>query len=77
MASITPATKCWRCARTAAEHPQFHKTGRRASWTAGHLVDGRNDAPLALEWSTCNAAAGGRLGAARRKARLNPRSPNA
>lgn len=68
MASITPASKCWRCGRTAAEHPQFHGTGRRASWQAGHMADGNNAGPLSLEWSTCNLAAGGKLGAQRKRA---------
>jgi hypothetical protein len=61
MASITPATRCWRCGKTAPEHP-LHANGKRGRWQAGHTVDGRNDAPLAAEFSTCNASAGGKLG---------------
>jgi hypothetical protein len=64
--SATPATKCIRCGKVASQHPQFHKSGKPASWHAGHMVDGDNRAPLALEWSTCNLSAGGRLGNQRR-----------
>jgi hypothetical protein len=83
MASITPATKCWRCGRTASEHP-LHASGRPGHWQAGHTVDGRNDAPLAAEFSTCNAVAGGKLGyqrgigrelAARRVRQVDPHLP--
>jgi hypothetical protein len=62
LASAHAGTKCIRCGKLAAQHPQFHKTGKRASWHTGHLIDGDNRGPLALEWSTCNLAAGGRLG---------------
>jgi hypothetical protein len=62
MASITPLTRCWRCGKLAREHPQFHKSGRRATWQAGHLVDGDNRAAIALEWSVCNQGAGAALG---------------
>lgn len=65
MQSITPATRCWRCGRLASEHP-LHADGRPGRWQAGHTVDGRNDAPLAAEFSTCNTSAGGKLGNARR-----------
>jgi hypothetical protein len=77
MASVTPATKCIRCGKLAAQHPQFHKTGKPASWHAGHMVDGDNRGPLALEWSTCNLRAGGKLGYSRGigKARSNGGPP--
>lgn len=65
MASVTPATRCARCGRLAHEHP-LHANGKVGRWDCGHQLDGRNDAPLALEWSTCNRSAGGRLGNARR-----------
>jgi hypothetical protein len=68
MESVTPASRCWRCGRTAAEHPP-HSNGKPGRWQAGHVVDGSNLGPLALEFSVCNAAAGGRLGAQRRHAR--------
>lgn len=62
MKSITEHTRCWRCGKLAHQHPQTHKSGRRATWQCGHTVDGDNRAPLALEWSTCNVAAGASLG---------------
>lgn len=65
MESITPATRCMRCGKLASQHPQRHKSGKPAGWQCGHTVDGDNRAPLALEWSTCNLSAGGRLGYAR------------
>jgi hypothetical protein len=61
MATITPATRCWRCGKLAHEHAP-HANGRPGSWQTGHVVDGDNRGPLALEWSTCNLSAGGKLG---------------
>jgi hypothetical protein len=68
MASVNASTRCWRCGKLAQEHPP-HADGKPGRWQAGHVVDGSNLGPLALEHSTCNAAAGGRLGAQRRHAR--------
>lgn len=52
MSKITPSTRCWRCGRTAREHP-LHSNGRRGHWQCGHIVDGSNLGPLAAEFSTC------------------------
>jgi hypothetical protein len=49
-ANANPTTRCWRCGQTQAEHQR--------SWTAGHLVDGDNTAPLAAECAHCNYSAG-------------------
>jgi hypothetical protein len=76
MASVTPRTRCGRCGKVASEHPQRHKTGKRAGWHTGHVLDGDNRGPLRLEWSTCNLSAGGKLGAARRaERRIEPHHP--
>lgn len=64
-ANADPTTTCWRCGRRLAEHPP-HKTGRTATWQAGHVVDGDNSGPLAPEVSTCNTRAGATLGNLRR-----------
>lgn len=60
-ANANPHTRCWRCGRPLQEHPP-HKNGRPAYWTAGHLIDGDPQSPLAPEASTCNFAAGARHG---------------
>lgn len=75
MRSVTPDSRCWRCRKLLSEHPP-HKTGRPASWHAGHLPDGRT---LALEASTCNVGDGARRGwqAAYGSRRREPISPNA
>ena len=57
-ANANPATACWYCGRTLAEHPP-HKNGRPAFWTAGHLIPGQPDHELTLgslvaEASVCN-----------------------
>jgi hypothetical protein len=65
MASITPATRCGRCGKLADQHPR-HANGKPGRWECGHVIDGDNRGPLQLEHSTCNRAAGGRLGNARR-----------
>lgn len=67
-ANADPLTRCWRCGRTLAEHPP-HRNGKPARWTAGHLVDGQENGPLAPEASTCNYAAGAVLGNKRRSRR--------
>jgi hypothetical protein len=58
-ANADPTTRCWRCNQTA---------GTPANpWTAGHLIDGDPQSPLAPECRRCNTSAGARLGNARRK----------
>lgn len=63
-ANANPFTRCWRCGRTLAE---VRQTKPRARWTAGHLIDGMIDGPLASECSPCNYSHGARLGNQRRK----------
>lgn len=65
-ANADPSTRCWRCGRTLAQHPR-HKTGKAATWQAGHLNDGQEGGPLAPEASTCNSVAGAKAGAARKR----------
>ena len=65
-ADTDPATRCWRCDRTKAEH------GR--PWHAGHLRDGDPASPLAAECEQCNTSAGARLGNERRARLRNPTS---
>lgn len=67
-ANRDPNTRCWRCDKTLAEH-QPHKTGKPARWTAGHVIDGLIDGPLAPEASTCNFSAGATAGNAQRRTR--------
>lgn len=67
-AAADPLTRCWRCGLTLHEHKP-HKTGRPATWTAGHLRDGDPTSPLLPEASTCNKSAGTRLSNERRRAR--------
>ena len=50
LAYANPATKCWRCSRTLAEHG--------TSWQAGHVIDGQVDGELRPECLPCNASAG-------------------
>lgn len=56
-----PDTRCGRCGRTLAEHPNT-KTGKPPSWQAGHVIDGLVDGPLRPEADVCNTAAGARRG---------------
>lgn len=63
-ATVTNASRCWRCDRTLPEHEPHHD-GAPATWQAGHAIDGNPASPLLLEASTCNGTAGGKLGAAR------------
>ena len=70
-ANANPNAICWRDGLTLAQHPP-HRTGKPATWTGGHTIDGWADAPawlnvtrrppagawIAPEASTCNAAAG-------------------
>lgn len=71
MAAIGPDTRCGRCGRLFGEHPP-HASGWRGRWEVGHVVDGNNAAPLRIEHSTCNRAAGGQVGNERR---WRPRAP--
>lgn len=65
-ANADPATTCWRCGRTLAEHKP-HKTGKPARWMAGHIIDGQAGGPLLPEASTCNLEAGARYGNRKRQ----------
>ncbi len=49
-ADADPATRCWRCGRTRAEH--------RSKWQAGHVIDGQVGGELRAECTPCNASAG-------------------
>lgn len=59
-ANANPATTCWRCGRTLADHPAG------ATWDAGHIVDGNKYSALAPEASSCNRSHGAALGNRRR-----------
>lgn len=63
-AHADPTTRCWRCNRTLAE---VRQTKPKAIWTAGHLVNGQVDGPLAPECSPCNYSHGASDGNAQRK----------
>lgn len=63
-ANADPTTVCWRCGRPLDAHAA-HRNGRRPWWTAGHVVDGDPTSMLLPEASTCNFAAGGRIGIGR------------
>ena len=67
-ANNNPATTCWRCGRTLAQHPPT-KTGKPPQWTAGHIRDSDPTSPLKPEATTCNYSAGGVLGNQRQKLR--------
>lgn len=69
-AKANPLTQCWRCGRTLAQHPP-HKTGRPATWHAGHVIDGDPNSPLLPEASTCNSRSGAQLG--QRLSKAEPR----
>ena len=60
MRTVRSTSRCWRCGRLLHEH-RPHKDGRSPFWTAGHIVDSDRSSPLALEASTCNFEAGGKL----------------
>jgi hypothetical protein len=69
-----PSTRCWRCGNTL-DQCEPHRNGKPARWTAGHLIDGLQDGPMAPECSPCNSQAGARLGnrimRAKRRQRTN------
>lgn len=71
-ANADPSTRCWRCTRTLAEVRQVKP---RATWTAGHLVDGQVDGALAAECSSCNYSHGARRGNQLRAAGLRLGQP--
>ncbi|MGD9701576.1 MAG: hypothetical protein AB7Q42_06015 [Acidimicrobiia bacterium] len=56
LANLNPATRCWRCGRTKAEH------GSR--WTAGHTIHGDSSptGPLAPECWKCMCSSGAKYG---------------
>lgn len=70
-AYANPATTCWRCGLTLEQRRQ---TKPHAHWTAGHLIDGMIDGPLAPECSPCNYAAGATRGN-RMRGRYRPQPP--
>ena len=71
-AYANPSTTCWRCGRTLTE---VRAKNPRAKWTAGHLIDGQPDGPLAPECSPCNFRAGQALAAQHRR-KHRPQPPN-
>jgi hypothetical protein len=73
-ANANPATRCWRCGRTLAQHPN-HRNGKPPKWTAGHVVDGEVAGRLLPEASTCNYQAGARLGNRRMRKARSKRTP--
>jgi hypothetical protein len=75
-AQRNPHTLCWRCQQPLAQHPP-HKTGRPATWHAGHIIDGDPHSPLAAEASTCNQQAGGRITGRTTRSLTERSSPNA
>ena len=54
-AYANPATLCRRCGLTLE---QVRRRNPKATWDAGHVVDGLVDGPLAAECSPCNRSAG-------------------
>jgi hypothetical protein len=59
-ANADPATRCWRCGRTKAQH--------KREWTAGHAVAGVVNGQLLPECAECNY----RHGALMKNGRLKP-----
>jgi hypothetical protein len=51
-----PTTRCWRCGRTLAEHPNT-TTGNPPKWSAGHVIKGQVDGQLLPEVLSCNVRA--------------------
>lgn len=70
-ANADPTTRCWRCGRTLTEHPPT-KSGNPPKWSAGHLIDGQAEGPLAPEVLSCNSSAGARLSNQRAAHRSEP-----
>jgi hypothetical protein len=69
-----PHQTCWRCGHRLQDC-RPHRNGKPAKWTAGHLIDGQVDGPLAPECSPCAASSGARLANLRAKARRTPTRP--
>lgn len=67
-AYLDNTTRCWRCGQTLDE---IRKTKPHAKWTAGHLVDGQVNGPMAAECSPCNYSAGAAAGNRRRRPRTD------
>ena len=65
-ANANPNTRCWRCGLTLH---QIRQTKPKARWTAGHIIDGLPESPLAAECSPCNYGEGARLGNRRSRTR--------
>ena len=57
------STRCARCGKTLDEGRLSHP---RATWDAGHVIDGDLSAGLVAEHSSCNRSAGARAGNAKR-----------
>jgi hypothetical protein len=55
-AYANPATTCWRCGKTLAEHRRT-LTGKAPRWSAGHVVKGQVDGLLLPEVLSCNVKA--------------------
>jgi hypothetical protein len=60
-AYANPDTRCWRCDKTLAQHPNT-KTGNPPRWSAGHVIDGQINGPLRPEVLSCNSRAGAVIG---------------
>ena len=71
-ANRDPSTRCWVCGLTLAE---VRRIKPRATWTAGHVVDGQVGGELRPEHSCCNYSRGARRGNAMRRAGLALGSP--
>lgn len=63
-AYANPATRCWVCNRTLAEHAR--------KWTAGHVIDGQAGGVLLAECEQCNLSRGAAMG---NRKRIEPREP--
>ena len=68
-----PDTRCLRCHLRLDQHRR-HRNGRPPYWTAGHIIDGLVDGPLAPEVSVCNFSHGATLGNRRRQTDRETRS---
>lgn len=64
-AHANPATQCWRCGLTLEEARAT--VNPRATWDAGHAVDGAVGGLLRPEHSHCNRSNGAKLGNAMRE----------
>lgn len=70
--------RCWQCGEPLATcGPNRNgrcKTGKPATWHAGHMIDGDRTSPLALECEPCNTARGAAHGNRGRKPRTRSRN---